>query len=363
MFESASAIFDDDRNHDAASCDRPAPGSAGVMAVLRGIIRIARMAGWGAVILAILGFTGAIARAADLASHFRVAYALAMLPALATYLPGFTRRRWQPTLLILVLALDCTPIALLYLPSARIPVGGPTGPSIRVIQFNTWMKNQDDQDVLSLVEGRRPDVASLQETTASLRSAITGRLADRYRILSAGADLFLVRGDDRSIRVSDWTRHSIPGGEAIEARLGVRGQDVSVLSFHAMAPLGLARAAVRDAQFEWVARWCRARTGPVIILGDLNASPWSYSFGRLLREGGLVDSTRGFGVQPTWRAHYGPLSGMLAWPVQVPIDHCLYSPGLVAVAREIGPACGSNHFPLFVALRSAEVAVRPPEEL
>jgi endonuclease/exonuclease/phosphatase (EEP) superfamily protein YafD len=68
-------------------------------------------------------------------------------------------------------------------------------------------------------------------------------------------------------------------------------------------------------------------------------------------------------VQPTWRVRYGPLSGILAWPVQVPIDHCLYSPGLAAVAREIGPACGSNHFPLFVTLRSAEVAVRPREEL
>jgi endonuclease/exonuclease/phosphatase (EEP) superfamily protein YafD len=103
------------------------------------------MVGWLAVILAILGFAGAIARAADLASHFRVAYALAMLPDLATYLPGVARRRWQPTLLILVLALDCTPIAVLYLPRARIPDEGPTGPSIRVIQFNTWLKASSER--------------------------------------------------------------------------------------------------------------------------------------------------------------------------------------------------------------------------
>jgi endonuclease/exonuclease/phosphatase (EEP) superfamily protein YafD len=100
----------------------------------------------------------------------------------------------------------------------------------------------------------------------------------------------------------------------------------------------------------------------MIILGDLNASPWSHPFGRLLREGGLVDSTRGFGVQPTWRTHFGPVSGMLTWPVQIPIDHCLHSPGFVAVAREIGPACGSNHFPLFVTLRSTEAAARPLEK-
>jgi endonuclease/exonuclease/phosphatase (EEP) superfamily protein YafD len=152
--------------------------------------------------------------------------------------------------------------------------------------------------------------------------------------------------------VRNWERHVLPAGEALEARLEFAGREVAVLGLHAMAPLGLGRAAIRDAQFAWVARWCRARSGPVIVLGDLNATPWSYAFGRLIREGGLIDSSRGFGVQPTWRTRYGPLAGGVLWLVQIPIDHCLHSSGFVAIARETGLACGSNHFPLRVTLQS-----------
>jgi endonuclease/exonuclease/phosphatase (EEP) superfamily protein YafD len=315
------------------------------------LIRLIRLAGWGAAGLSLLGFAGAIARAADLVSHFRVAYALAMLPALATFLPELRRKRWEPALLTLILALDTAPIAALYLPQGRIPEVGAGGPALRLLQFNTWVKNHDDEAVLALVEARRPDVAALQETTETRRAAVTDRLADRYHILSAGSELLLIRRDAPTIRLIDWARHAIPAGEAIAARLDVAGREVSVLTFHAMAPLGLARAASRDAQFAWAARWCRSQPGPVIVVGDLNATPWSYPFGRMLRDGGLVDSTRGFGVQPTWRVFYGPFGGRLAWPVQIPIDHCLHAPGLVAVAREVGPACGSNHFSLFVTLQ------------
>jgi endonuclease/exonuclease/phosphatase (EEP) superfamily protein YafD len=95
----------------------------------------------------------------------------------------------------------------------------------------------------------------------------------------------------------------------------------------------------------------------VIVIGDLNATPWSYAFSRLLRDADLIDSTRGFGVQPTWRTRYGPVGGMPAWPLQIPIDHCLHSAGLATIAREIGPACGSNHFPLLVVLRFTASAV------
>jgi endonuclease/exonuclease/phosphatase (EEP) superfamily protein YafD len=332
--------------------DGASAGSGWPAALGRWILRAIRLAGWGAATLSLLGFAGAIARAADLASHFRVGYALAIVLALATYLPERRRGGWRSAVLTLALTLDVGTIAVLYVPSAGRPAPGPGGPSIRLLQFNTWTKNQDDDEVLSLLRDQKPDVASLQETTESLREAIARELADRYHIRSAGSELILVRRDAPSIDLRDWARYPIPGGEAIVVRLAVAGQEVAVLGLHAMVPLGLGRAAIRDAQFERVGRWCRDQPGSVIVLGDLNATPWSHPFGRLLREGGLVDSTRGFGVQPTWRTFYGPLRGMMAWAVQIPIDHCLHSPGLVAVARKTGPACGSNHFPLLVTLRS-----------
>lgn len=362
MFKSALDSYGEGGQHDAAPAGRRSLETVIFTAVSKVMIRVIRVVGWGAVALALLGFAGALSRLADLASHFRVAYAFAMLTALATYLPGIARRKLVLAPLILVLVLNCTPIAGLYLPAGKVIDKGPQRPSIHLLQFNTWLKNHRDQEVLSLLEARWPDVISLQETTKSLRSAIADRLATHYLILSAGDDLLLIRRGDPSIRVSDWVRHIIPGGEAIEAQLDICGQEVSLLTFHAMAPIGLDRAATRDAQFDWVARRCRVRARPVIILGDLNATHWSHPFRRLLREGELVDSAEGFGVQPTWRTRYGPVGGMLAWPLRVPIDHCLYSPGFVTVSRETGPDCGSNHFPLFVTLQSTKAAVVPSEK-
>lgn len=331
------------------------PSRTGSMS--RWIVRLIRTAGWCAAVLALLGFAGAFAGAADLASHFRVAYALAMIPALATYVVRPRRARWRAAILGLTLLLDFAAIAVLYLPHRGGSEASSKGPSIRLLQFNTWPKNPNDRKVLALIESERPDVVSLQETSESLRGAVDHELSDRYQILTAGSELLLIRRDAALIRMRGHDRHALPGGsEAISAGLEIGGREVAVLSLHAMAPIGLARAAIRDAQFEWVARWSRARPGPTIILGDLNATPWSHPFGRLLREGELIDSARGFGVQPTWRTSYGPVRGVLAWPVQIPIDHCLHSAGLVTMDRKTGPACGSNHYPLLVTLKFSEGA-------
>jgi endonuclease/exonuclease/phosphatase (EEP) superfamily protein YafD len=81
-----------------------------------------------------------------------------------------------------------------------------------------------------------------------------------------------------------------------------------------------------------------------VVLGDLNASPWSTDF-RLLLDAGLLDSERGFGPQGTFPA---------GWAVQLPIDHCLHDPALVTTAREVGADLGSDHRPLLVELALGE---------
>jgi endonuclease/exonuclease/phosphatase (EEP) superfamily protein YafD len=281
-----------------------------------------------------------------------VLYALAILPALATYLPVWRKRGWHAATLALVLAVNASPIVALYLPPWSRPGARPQAAEFRLLQFNTWPKTSNDQGVLSLIKSERPDVVSLQETSANLRAAVARELTNDYEIGSAEAELLLIRRNEPSIKPQGWETHELPGGgKAIAVRLDLGGREVDVIGLHAMAPFGLSRAAIRDAQFDWVARWCRSRDLPVIVLGDLNATPWSYPFARLLREGGLIDSTRGFGVQPTWRTSYGPIGGLLAWPLQIPIDHCLHSSSLITTDRRRGPAGGSNHLPILVTLR------------
>jgi hypothetical protein len=87
----------------------------------------------------------------------------------------------------------------------------------------------------------------------------------------------------------------------------------------------------------------------VVVVGDLNITPWSHAF-RSLERAGLRNSQRGFGLQATWPAGYGPF--------MVPIDHALHSRDLTVTHREVGPAHGSSHRSVLVELAPARP--RPP---
>ena len=79
-----------------------------------------------------------------------------------------------------------------------------------------------------------------------------------------------------------------------------------------------------------------------MLVGDLNCTSWTPAFAELERISGLRDSRKGFGVQPTWPSN---LPGL-----RIPIDHFLVSPSLAVRNRFVGPAVGSDHFPVVIEL-------------
>ena len=85
------------------------------------------------------------------------------------------------------------------------------------------------------------------------------------------------------------------------------------------------------------------------MIGDLNATPWSHGYRKLLRESDLYDSLVGSGRQASWPSGMG-LAGKLG---MIPIDHCLVSLGVEVLDRDLGQASGSDHRPLVVGLRVA----------
>ena len=93
--------------------------------------------------------------------------------------------------------------------------------------------------------------------------------------------------------------------------------------------------------------WKVGRAGGrgAVVLGDLNATPWSHGFRDLKQTGRLHSSLDGRGLQATWPSALGRLG--------VPIDHLLYSTGLTVVARSPGPSFGSGHRSLWVTLARA----------
>ena len=90
----------------------------------------------------------------------------------------------------------------------------------------------------------------------------------------------------------------------------------------------------------WLPALATLPGGPKILLGDLNITPWSYFFGRLLRTANLRDPSVGIGFKTTW-----PVGQIL---LRIPIDHCLVSPEIAVEDRRVGTDVGSDHFPLVV---------------
>ncbi len=311
-----------------------------------------RAAGFLSALATYISFAGRFSWLADLSSHFRFLWASILLPVLLVNCWNSSRNLRWAILLWIAFGLNLSSIAPLYVPTAQQRSVEPPDTTIRLLQFNTWPKNRNHSAVITLIESELPNVIGLQETNRRLRTLLIERFADQYEIKVTGSLMLMVRREPKSIERIELSSYQMtPGGEALAARIATEDQEIAILCFHATAPLGPNKAAQRDRQLQWAAHWARHQIGPVVILGDLNASAWSSHFREFLRSGELEDSAQGFGFQPTWRTRFGPFRGIAILPFQIPIDHCLHSPEIDTLARSIGPPSGSNHYPVLIRLR------------
>ena len=118
-------------------------------------------------------------------------------------------------------------------------------------------------------------------------------------------------------------------------------------ALHAVSPLSPGRHRLRDQQLAAAGSWARAQPEPVVVLGDLNAVPWSAALHSLEHDAGLSSSSDGFGLQASWPS--------LAGFAGVPIDQLLTSRDLTATRRQTRSGFGSTRRSLWVELAFAAV--------
>ncbi|MGD2103104.1 MAG: endonuclease/exonuclease/phosphatase family protein [Acidimicrobiia bacterium] len=222
--------------------------------------------------------------------------------------------------------------------------------SLRVMSFNLLSTNESYSDVVDYIQSIDPDLILLHEASRPWEVAISSAGLD-YDVIRPRSDelifgtLVLVRGEGISA-VSHGFATTSP--RAVSLTYEPPGWDtrLSVLGTHPLAPTDAERADLRDAQIEFAGEWADRQSGAYLVVGDLNATPWSYPFRRLMSSADLQNSQSGFGLQPSF-----PTSSNLL--LRVPIDHLLHSPVIEVTGRELGPALGSDHFPLVVDLQLA----------
>ena len=138
----------------------------------------------------------------------------------------------------------------------------------------------------------------------------------------------------------------IKGGvPSITCDIDVDNKYIHFVGTHPLPPIGDKFAHERNLQLKLIAEHCNNQSIlPVVVIGDLNMSHWSYYYKLLENRTNLRNSSYGFGIQRTW-----PNSIILS-PISTPIDHCLVSETINVNNRFVGKDVGSDHYPIVLEI-------------
>ncbi len=309
-----------------------------------------RLLKWTAAALALGALSGMLAGLAarwswmfELASHFQVQYFWS-LAASAAILAGLRRYRLAmlPALVALIAVARIAPFYVRD--DARAPGDGAA--RLRILSFNVYTANRELRSVCNYVRERTPDVAVFYEVDEAWGNQLVGELSSDFPYHKTWADVEVgTRGVAIYSRSPLWDVQfeDLGGGyRAVMAGMIVDSRPVTLIAAHTTSPTTPERLERRNKQLARLAELSGGRSEPVVLVGDLNTTPWSPLFQDLVNHSGLRDSRHGAGVQATWPSALGRLG--------IPIDHCLVSPEFLVKRCAAGSDVHSDHLPLIVDL-------------
>lgn len=294
----------------------------------------------------------------DLLSHFKLVYIALLLVLLVGLL--FLRCHKAGAITFALLLLTSRPVFSMYCPlvnsvrndEGKLVLGLPQV-RMRILQINPQAdKNHQVSPAIGYVRELQPEVFVVTELSDQWKKALVAEFGDYpYRVVAgkynSGIALF------SKFPVLEQEVVYFPGDPVehpqIRCRLKTIAGDIKCIVAHPTVPKKM--VASRNAELLGLGETAARAGSPCLVLGDLNCSPWSYYFTRMLEAGKLIDSEQGFGPQPSW-------STELLIPF-VPIDHFLVSKDVVVLNRVVGPNIGSDHLPLYVDLLVRSLVTKP----
>lgn len=283
---------------------------------------------------------------ADLLSHLRVQYALALLLALLYFV---LRRRWLISGLVLMAFVSNLSVLFpLYIPPSAMPHA--LRHPLKVLHYNLDMTSADHHTAFQFLRSSAPDILFVQELTPALATQLPQELPN-YRVVYAhpldnthGSALLLPTNS--GLQVLGAGEVHLPASSPrplITVTLALDGQPFTLMSLHVIRPKDAYTEDIQAQEYAAASQWIREQHMqhgyPMLVIGDYNTTPWSARFQRFLQESGLRDSSLGFGYQPTWPAAAPAL-------LAIPIDHAVISADIVVLDRKVGPDLGGDHRPL-----------------
>lgn len=263
-----------------------------------------------------------------------VAYTVVLLPV--ALLTAF----WLTPLVLVLLTLVGIPVVALWRPSFLADLD----PDLSVVSFNVFgSSNSDWPKTLQVIRSCAADVVVLLESTDMLAETLRMEGWPYTVVFHDGEDpnqvTVLAKAGVQVTDVSSGKLEEFGACPVAAVEVTCAAGTVTVVGAHTKAPSTAAGMRLRDAQLRALATWVSNVHGNLVVVGDLNVTPFSPSF-RLLTSQALAPAFRGSGVLWTWA---GSKPGLVAL-----IDHAFLSPGLLATSFRRLQRAGSDHHPIEV---------------
>jgi endonuclease/exonuclease/phosphatase (EEP) superfamily protein YafD len=284
----------------------------------------------------VLGFFGATWWGFDRLADLRFPFLVILVATAVIY--GFVFRRALSALFLLAAVANAVLLAPLWL-STQVAVA--SNDSIRIVSLDTGQSSENRRTIIDWINQEEADVAVLHRASGDWATTLDDSDAP-YRIISTpvasgatGEPIILVR---HNTTVSPLP--PTPGSD-FTVRVVNDTSTVTLIGLSVRAPTSGSAADDRIERFTALNEAALAMEGPTVVVGNLEASRWSYAF-KLLAEG-MTNSEDGFGYVATWPPFDWPIVGSYTG---LPIDHAVYAGAITVPYRRIGPALGPSHRPL-----------------
>jgi endonuclease/exonuclease/phosphatase (EEP) superfamily protein YafD len=277
----------------------------------------------------------------DLINHFRI-YILETAVLLFLIIL-WMRSRWLWRLALVLVAINLGLTVPAFFPVAA--PAGPGGDQLKLLLYNAKGRASRIEQLEQFVRAEDPDLILMTEAGDSLQPMI-GRLRAIYPHQVDCMDLLrcrlLLLSKRPLANASATPRRGNQGGNQgnqgqrpplVRAEIETGGGKLTLLGVHVSRPF---YAREHFADLAGIRDTVGATSGPVLLAGDFNATPWSWSLYRFQRQTGLLRH-RTLGV--TWPER-APLTALLL------IDHVLTRGPITTLGARSGPNMGSDHLPV-----------------
>ena len=287
----------------------------------------------------------------DVLTHFTPIWLGGLLLALLVW--ALTGRRGRSTpVLALIGILSALTLMIPELTAKQSRGGKVDGETLKIVQFNLWGRNRDPERTARWILETDPDIIVIEEG-ASLSGGIAKALSKRYphrttcaepwpcstMILSKRrpiAEGGLSPAVSRAHLAGAWATFSSPGGH------------YTVVGVHFTWPHPAGPQQQMSLRLAKVLE--RFPKDRLIVAGDFNSTPWSFSLRRQDRLFGLERRTRAIASWPA--GDFSRLHVALPFPV-LPIDQVYAGEAWRTIKARRGPKLGSDHYPVVVTLAPA----------